>query len=181
VTLFASISASNQLTFSWDGEGALLLSRSLDCPVWVRVGGTSPATLSVTSPNPFTRGISGAHQTLPTGTELWADLENNLNVARDSNADLATRLQASKTCGADYFLLAPVFSLTPNDWVEEALSIGIDIDPYPLSQGWKARLMRNQSQVRRRAPFSDHSTDLTLARRLRLRWRYACARYGVPS
>ena len=130
------------VTLSWQGSMALLLSRSLDCPVWVLVGGTSPATVSLVSSNAFQPGISGDQfffrlVALHSRAELYADFENNLDITRDVSVDPATRLRASDACVADYFLFAPVVRaqdyagpvLTANPYAQEAASTGIELDP----------------------------------------------------
>jgi hypothetical protein len=62
-------------------------------------------------------------------SDLWADFYANLYLTRNSYAPTSIRLQACKACAADYFLTAPFGDLWPNAYVEEALSIGYDIDP----------------------------------------------------
>jgi hypothetical protein len=65
-------------------------------------------------------------------SDLWADFYANLYLARNSYAPFSIRLQACKACAAAYFLTAPFGDLRPNAYVEEALSIGYDLDPANL-------------------------------------------------
>ena len=127
-----SISLSNPglATLSWHGDMVLLMSFSIDCPVWVRVGGVSPATLPISGSQVFFKLVA-----LPPPDELQADFDNNLTIARDAYLDVDTRILSSEACVADYLLQAPVVPaqgyvgplLGPNGLAQKALSIGFDL------------------------------------------------------
>jgi hypothetical protein len=128
------------VTLSWPGGMALLLSRSIDCPAWVLVGGTSPATLSLDTNEPFQGGIAGSQwffklMDLPAESDLEAEFEYDLDSASHDSPDAATRIRSSEACIAAYLLLAPTIVLPgytgarirSNPYAEEALGIGQDL------------------------------------------------------
>jgi hypothetical protein len=137
-TLSISQLSPGVITLSWKGDMVLTYSGSLDFNYpWFRAGDTSPVTAPIGLGNSSifaeeSVGLDSQFFRLMDINDLWADFYANLYLARNSYAPTSIRLQACKACAAAYFLTAPFGDLRPNAYVEEALSIGYDLDPANL-------------------------------------------------
>jgi BspA type Leucine rich repeat region (6 copies) len=134
-TLRISQSSPGMMTLSWQGSMVLIYSGSLDFNYpWFRAGDTSPVTAPIPLLTRFGNvtgpvGLGSQFFRLMDISDLWADFYANLYLARNSYAPSSIRVQACKVCTAAYFLTAPFGDLRSNGYVQEAVSIGFDLDP----------------------------------------------------
>jgi hypothetical protein len=110
-------SASNEVTVSWSGNGALLQSSSLDCPAWLRVADSSPATLRI---RPEAQFLQVAAQ--PSNEDLQAAFTAGFDRC------IAWDCSVCQECVATYLLMGTASANAQGlPQAEEALGVGRDL------------------------------------------------------